>query len=142
MFNHHFPSLIIHNFLNNKEKDFDYVKELEKCSNRAFTRGFYFGKEDNINLLSSKYKQTHDFIAVVVEDSKDGWCLIEHRNKFKKGDRLEVLSSTDSFNKILEIGEMKDEYDVMYEEVKRVQQRIYIKTDLKLLAGDILRKEL
>ena len=132
----------IDNFLNNKEKDFDYVKELEKCSNRAFTRGFYFGKEDNINLLSSKYKQTHDFIAVVVEDSKDGWCLIEHRNKFKKGDKLEVLSSTDSFNKILEIGEMKDEYDVMYEEVKRVQQRIYIKTDLKLLAGDILRKEL
>lgn len=132
----------IDNFLNNKERDFDYVKELEKCSNRAFTRGFYFDKEDNINLLSSKYKQTHDFIAVVVEDSKDGWCLIEHRNKFKKGDKLEVLSSTDSFNKILEIDEMKDEYDVMYEEVKRVQQRIYIKTDLKLLAGDILRKEL
>lgn len=132
----------IDNFYNNKEPDFDYIEELEKCSNRAFGTGFYFEKENNINLASSKYKQTHDFIAVVVEDSKDGYCLVEHRNKFKLGEELEILSSTDSFRKMLTLTEIKDLDGFSLEEVKRVKQQVYIKTDYPLLKGDILRKKL
>lgn len=132
----------IDNFYNNKEADFDYITELEKCSNRAFTTGFYFGSNDNINLASSKYKQTYDFMAVVAEDSKDGKVLIEHRNKFKKGDELEILSATSSFNKTLIIDQIIDEEGNEVEEVKRVKQRVYVKTDLPLQKGDILRKKL
>lgn len=132
----------IDTFYNGKEPDFDYVKELEKCSNRAFTTGFYYDHDANINLLSSKYKQTYDFIAVVIENPKDGYVLVEHRNKFLKGDELEVLSSSSSFNKILVLDEILDEEGNVIEEVKRVKQRVYIKTDLELSKGDILRKKL
>ena len=132
----------IDNLYNDKEPDFNYVEELEKTSNRSFTTGFYFGSKDNINLDSSKYKQTYDFIAVVAEDSKDGYVLIEHRNKFKLGDELEILSSTSSFNKTLVLTDIKDEKGNNVEEVKRVKERVYIKTDLPLLKGDILRKKL
>ena len=132
----------IDNFYNNVEPDFDYITELEKTSNRAFTTGFYFGPSDNVNLESSKYKQTFEFIAVVAEDSKDGEVLIEHRNKFKVGDELEVLSTNESFNKTLIITEIRDLHGENVEEIKRIKQRAYIKTDLVLQKGDILRRKL
>ena len=132
----------IDEYYENKAPSFNYVEELEKTSNRAFTTGFYFGKSDNINLISSKYKQTYDFIAMVIEDSQDGYALIEHRNKFKIGDELEVLSSTSSFNQKLILTEMLTEKKESIEEVKIVKQKVYIKTDLTLKKGDILRKKL
>ena len=132
----------IDDLYNNREPSFNYIEEVEKSSNRAFTTGFYYSSKDLINLESSKYQQTHDFIATVVEDSKDGKVLIEHRNKFKLGDELEILSPTSSFNKKLILDEITDEKGQSLEEVKRVKQRVYIKTDLVLTKGDILRKKI
>jgi putative protease len=131
-------------YLNKKEVNFNVVEELEKASNRSFTTGFYYSKESaNINLDTSKYKQTFDYIALVVEDTnEEGYALIEHRNKFLKGDELEILSSSDTFNQTIVLDEIKDEQGNLLEEVKRVKQRVYIKTEYKLLKGDILRKKL
>lgn len=132
----------IDNLYSHQTNNFDYIEELMKTSNRSFTTGFYFDGNDTINLETSKYQQSHDFVAVVVEDNKDGWVLIEHRNKFKLGDELEVLSNNDTFNQKIILESMKDEYDVFYDEVKKVKQRVYIKTDLALTKGDILRKKI
>lgn len=131
----------IDNYLNNNESNFDYIEELEKTSNRAFTTGFYFHDEHKTNKVSSRLIQNYDFIALVVEDAKDGKVLIEHRNKFVLGDELEVLSPNDTFDKVIKINEIIDEKGNTIEEVKRVKQRVYIKTDLALKKGDILRKK-
>lgn len=131
----------IDNYLNNNESNFDYIEELEKTSNRAFTTGFYFHDEHKTNKVSSRLIQNYDFIALVVEDTKDGKVLIEHRNKFVLGDELEVLSPNDTFDKVIKINEIIDEKGNSIEEVKRVKQRVYIKTDLALKKGDILRKK-
>lgn len=131
----------IDNYLNNNVSDFDYIEELEKTSNRAFTTGFYFHDEHKTNKASSRLIQNYDFIALVVEDAKDGKVLIEHRNKFALGDELEVLSPNDTFDKIIKLNEIVDEKGNSIEEVKKVKQRVYIKTDLALKKGDILRKK-
>lgn len=131
----------IDNYLNNNVSDFDYIEELEKTSNRAFTTGFYFHDEHKTNKVSSILIQNYDFIALVVEDAKDGKVLIEHRNKFALGDELEVLSPNDTFDKIIKLNEIVDEKGNSIEEVKKVKQRVYIKTDLALKKGDILRKK-
>ena len=131
----------IDNYLNNNDSNFDYIEELEKTSNRAFTTGFYFHDEHKTNKASSRLIQNYDFIALVVEDAKDGKILIEHRNKFVLGDELEVLSPNDTFDKIIKLNEIVDEKGNSIEEVKRVKQRVYIKTDLALKKGDILRKK-
>lgn len=131
----------IDNYLNNNDSNFDYIEELEKTSNRAFTTGFYFHDEHKTNKASSRLIQNYDFIALVVEDAKDGKVLIEHRNKFVLGDELEVLSPNDTFDKIIKLNEIVDEKGNSIEEVKRVKQRVYIKTDLALKKGDILRKK-
>ncbi|MBQ3495056.1 MAG: U32 family peptidase [Clostridia bacterium] len=117
-------------------------KELDKTSHRNYTTGFYFGAKDKECLTSSMPVQTHEFMAIVLENQKDGKVLVEMRNRFAVGDELEVLSNTDTFNKILKIEHMTDEDGKQLDDAKNVQQKLYIYTDLKLESGDILRKQI
>lgn len=131
----------IDNYLDNKEPDFDYIKELQKTSNRSFTTGFYFNSNQKTNKDSSLLAQTYDYVAIVVEDAKDGFVQVEHRNKFIVGDELEVLSPSDCFCKKIKVEEVKDENGILLQEIKKVKQRVWIKTDLPLRKNDILRKK-
>lgn len=131
----------IDNYINNKEKTFDYIDELRKTSNRDFTTGFYFNSDQKTNKFSSKLSQTYDFIALVKEDNKDDYCLVELRNKFKVGDTLEVLSNDDNFNKTINIEEILDQNGNKLDEVKKVKELVYIKTNLRLKSFDILRRK-
>ncbi len=130
----------IDNYLRNFEPNFDYITELQKTSNRSFTTGFYFGSNQKTNKDSSLLAQTHDYVGIVIEDAKNGYALVEHRNKFVQGDELEVLSPNETFNKKILLTEIKDENGEPLTEVKKVKQRVYIKTDLDLKKNDILRK--
>ena len=132
----------IDNVLNNKKPDFDYIEELKKTSNRTFTTGFYFNADDKTNLETSRLMQTHDFIASVIDDSKDGKVLVELRNKFKVGDTLEVLSPTDSFNKQFKVEEIVNLKGINLEEAKKVKEQLFINTKIPLKKGDILRRKI
>lgn len=120
-------------------------QELYKTSHRKYTTGFNFKdkfKEESECLESSYPVQTHEFMAIVTEDQKDGYVQVEQRNRFAIGDELEILSPSDTFNKILKIEEMKDLEGNALLDAKNVQQRLYIKTDMPLKTGDILRKKI
>lgn len=122
----------IDNYLNNKEKDFDYIEELKKTSNRSFTTGFYFNSDQKTNKESALLEQTYDFVALVLEDSKDGKVLVELRNKFSVGDELEILSNTDSFNKAIKVDVIEDEAGNHIDIARKVKQRLYLNTDFEL----------
>ena len=126
--------------LNGEEDDFNYLEELEKTSNRKFTTGFYYPGENKENIDSSMPSQTHDFIAVVLEETENG-ALIEMRNRFRVGEELEVLSPSDNFNKIIKVASLTNQKGEEVVDAKNVQEKLYIKTNLKLLPGDILRKK-
>ncbi len=121
--------------------------ELEKASHRHYTTGFYFGADDKENIESSLPVQTHEFMAYVLENAVEGdqthkyKVLIEMRNRFKVGDNLEVLSPNSTFNKIVKVNKMLDEQGVEVYDASKVQQKLYLFTDLNLHKGDILRKE-
>ena len=131
----------IDNYLNNKEKDFDYIEELKKTSNRSFTTGFYFNSDQKTNKESALLEQTYDFVALVLEDSKDGKVLVELRNKFSVGDELEILSNTDSFNKTIKVDVIEDEAGNRIDIARKVKQKLYLNTDFELKKFDILRKK-
>lgn len=131
----------INNYLNNVEPNFNYLEELEKTSHRLFTTGFYFGAYDKTNLVSATPVQSHDFIGIVVEDSHDGKVLMEMRNKFVKGDELEVLSPGESFNEKFIVDRVEDIEGNVLEIINKVQSRVYIYTDKKLYKNDILRRK-
>ena len=118
------------------------IDELFKNSHRDYTTGFYFGEKDSVCLETSQPKCDYEFIAEVRGyDEEKGMLLVEMRNRFQKGDVLEVLSNNDEYwNKQLKIEEMYDEKGNPIDDAKLVQQKIYIKTDMKLTERDILRK--
>lgn len=119
----------------------NYIEEVEKTSHRLFTTGFFYPGENKENLLTSTPVQTHEFVAVVLEDANGGWALVEMRNQFKVGDELEVLSPNDTFNKKFVVTKIWDEEKLEVDCAKRVQQKLLIATDLPLKSGDILRRK-
>ncbi len=131
----------IDNIINNRLPDFDYVEELKKSSHRNFTTGFYFHSDNKTFLEDATPIQSHEFVAIVLNDMKDGYVLVEERNKFVNGDELEVLSPNNTFNKKISITEMKDEKGNVIDVANKAQQKVYIKTDLPLKENDILRKK-
>lgn len=116
-------------------------EELEKTSHRRYTTGFYFGSEDKEYLENSMPVQTAEFVAKVVEDSHDGTVKIEMRNRFKKGDVLEILSPNDAFLKKIKIEKIVDGKGNEIDDCKRVQDIVTINCPYDLKTGDILRRD-
>ena len=118
-----------------------YQNELKKTAHREFTTAYFLGDNDRtVNYDDSQSKGTHKFIATVLEgnDGKDS-AIIEMRNRFKIGDELEVLSPSESFNKIIKGQKLEDQKGARVEDAKLVQQKLRLYTDVKLCTGDILR---
>ena len=129
----------IDNFYKNEKSSFDYIDELKKTSNRDFTSGSFFSDEYKDNRASSRQIEAYKYIAIVLEPIKNGYVLVEHRNKFKKGDELEILSSNNSFNKKFIVEEIFDLNKNPLDEVKRIKEKVYIKCPFELNEHDILR---
>lgn len=71
------------------------LNELTKVSHREYTGGFYFGKPDEKQQLytSNTYIQEYNIVGVVRSwDEKTHIAEIEQRNKFSKGDKIEIIS--------------------------------------------------
>lgn len=115
------------------------VDELEKSSNRGYTTGFYFNEKIRQNYESSAAKSNAEFVAICLEDSKEGKVLIEQRNRFKKGDILEVLSPNETFLKQIKVEKVFTQNGEEVEDCMKVQQKLYLVTDLNLKQNDILR---
>ena len=115
------------------------LDELEKTSHRRYTTGFYFGSDDKEHLETSMPVQTAVFVAKVVEDEKNGYAKVEMRNRFKKGDKLEILSPSDAFGKTITIEKIITEKGEEIDDCKRVQEIVSISTPYHLQKGDILR---
>ena len=117
------------------------VEELEKCSHRRFTTGFFLHEEDREYSLSSQPVSTYDFVAQVVGESQDGYATIEQRNRFRVGDEIEILSPRDTFDKIFVVEEMYNMDGERVDDAMLVQQQLKIKCPYELCQGDILRKK-
>ena len=129
--------------INDKTPAFNYIDELKKTSNRAFTTGFYLESDTKTNKETSKLSQTYQYIAIVLEENKNDYILVEHRNKFTIGDILEVLSNDENFNKTFVVNEILDlDKITRLTKVKKVKQRVYIKCPYKLHTNDILRRKI
>lgn len=118
-----------------------FNEELDKTAHRDFTTAYTLGENHNtVNYQDSQSKGSRKFIASVIEgnENKD-YAVIEMRNRFKVGDRLEVLSPSDSFNKIINVQKMTDEFGSEIIDAKLVQQKIRLYTSVALASGDILR---
>jgi hypothetical protein len=81
-------------------------------------------------------------MAIVLGECDGQKVLIQQRNRFKVGDTLEDLSPNNTFNKLIEVESMLNEKGEEVPDALGVQQKLYLKTKLKLMPGDILRKQI
>ena len=118
-----------------------YKTELEKTAHREFTTAYLLGDNDRTeNFSDSQSAGTHKFTAYIVDyNEEEGYAVAEMRNRFKKGDKLEVLSPSKSLNETVIADKMLMESGETIEDVKTVQQKIKLYTKVKLSAGDMLR---
>ena len=121
-----------------------YQSELKKTFHRAFTTAYAFGdNEQTINYENSQSTGDSLFVASVLSyDKESKTALVEMRNRFMVGDVLEVLSPTETFNKTFTVSEILDEKGETVIDAKRVQQKLYVKTELALQEGDMLRRSI
>lgn len=119
-----------------------FYDELLKTNHRVFTTAYMLGgNTETVNYSDSQSAGEKQFAAVVTEGTNDnGYFVAEMRNRFKKGDKLEVLTPGENFNKIIIVDKMRDENEEIIDDAKIVQQKIRIYSDINVSAGDILRK--
>lgn len=67
------------------------IDEVHKVSHRQYGTGFFFGQPDNGQYYETGgYVREYDVVAVV-DDWQDGIAFCTQRNKFTKGDVVELL---------------------------------------------------
>jgi len=129
------------------EKNIDgYMDELNKSSHRDFTTGFYTGGMKNGTGMqayeSAAYIRTYDFVGMVlVYDASSQIAVVEQRNKFAKGDSVEILTPCgDGFTQ--RIDEMYDENGEMITEAPHAQQIVKIKMSKPVKKFDLIRMKI
>ena len=118
-------------------------EELCKVSHRPYTTGFYFGKPDENSQVytSSSYIRDYDLIGIVQSyDEETGIATITQRNRFFKGDEIEIIQPMKPFF-TQTIDCMTDENGNEIDVANHAEQIVKIKTAQKVCEGAMLRKK-
>ena len=117
-----------------------YMDEVNSCSRRKYTTGFFFDKAG----VESMYYEAErtapaTYMGTVLEVTDDGKAVIEQKNKFFAGDTLELITPKGD-NRAVKILSIEDENGNEMESCPHPKQRLLLGTDVRLNAYDILRK--
>ena len=135
----------IDRFLDNPQKykfNPESMEELLKVSHRPYSTGFYFGKPDENSQVytSSSYIRDYDLIGIVTDfDEKTGIATVSQRNRFFKGDEIEVLRpGKPYFSQKIEF--MQNESGEDIDVARNAEMTVKIKLSDTAEAGSMLRK--
>jgi putative protease len=115
-------------------------RELETVSHRPYGSGFLFGRKDaGIHPADSRYRQSHLFVGVVLDDGgKDGW-LVAGRNRFAVGEQVELIGPGMRQANFLLEGARSEEGEPLAVIQPNARVRLDLPTGTR--SGDLLRKE-
>ncbi len=117
------------------------IDELSKASHRPFTTGFLFGRKGDVLQETSHAGYIQDAcICATVEDydSETKTAHIFQRNRFFKGDTLEILSPSD-IGRTFKVEWIRDTEGNEVESAPHPKQELYIGCSESLKSGDILK---
>ncbi len=121
----------------------EWLEEIKKVSHREFTTGFYFEKPDEKEHIyqDKTYHRDYTFVGLVKEyDPGKKIALIEQRNRFFKGDTVEIVGpGKEVFT--MDIKEMINEEGEAIEVAPHPKQLVRIPVDHPVKPYDMLRKE-
>lgn len=117
-----------------------YHEEISKCTYRQFTTGFYFGKPDENTQIydNNTYVNEYIYLGIVSELDKRGYAKIEQRNKFCKGDEIEIMKP-DGSNIMTTVRALYNEEGMEVDSAPHPQQVLYLDLSVKPNPYDLLR---
>lgn len=117
-----------------------YRSEISKCTYRQFTTGFYFGKPDENTQIYDNNTYVNEYIYLgIVEESEDTTVHLTQRNKFSKGDVIEIMKPDGSNVQTTVLGIFDTETGEEQESAPHAKQSITVKLDARADKYDILR---
>lgn len=119
-----------------------YRSEISKCTYRQFTTGFYFGKPNEETQIydSNTYVNEYIYLGIVGRIDERGYACIEQRNKFCKGDTIEIMKP-DGRNIPVVVNALFDEEGTEVESAPHPQQILYLDLSETPEQYDLLRVE-
>lgn len=118
-----------------------YKSEIGKCTYREFTTGFFFGKSDKDTQIydSNTYVQNYIYIGTVDNIDKDGKLYFEQKNRFFRGDILEIMK-TDGRNESAAVISISDTEGNFQESAPHPKQRLIVELEsCDISPGDVIR---
>ncbi|MDO4292700.1 MAG: U32 family peptidase [Eubacteriales bacterium] len=117
-----------------------YRREISKCTYRQFTTGFYYGRpeEDGQIYDSNTYQSDAVYLGTVQEQDDAGRVRIEQRNKFCRGDVIEIMKP-DGRDLQAAVLRIQDEDGNEAESAPHPKQRLWLTLSEEACAGDLLR---
>lgn len=118
------------------------LAELSKVSHRVYSYGFWHGAPtDNGQIYdSSAYIRDYEVVGVVKECDDDGNAVVEQKNKFSVGEKIEIMQPVNDTIEFV-LSEMTDEKDRPIESAPHGKMTVKIKMPQKVDVNSMLRKE-
>lgn len=117
-----------------------YKTLISQCTYRQYTTGFFFGKPDETTQIydCNVYERDYVYLGISGEPLEDGSFVIEQKNKFCVGDKIEIMKA-DGRDIEANVISITDQDGVAMESCPHPKQIITIKLDQVPEAGNILR---
>lgn len=118
-----------------------YKSEIQKCTYRQYTTGFFFGKPNEETQIydNNTYVREYTYLGIIGEQNDEGMYHIEQRNKFSVGETIEVMKP-DGTNLEVVVKAIKDAEGNEMESAPHPKQDLYIDLGCELSQYDILRR--
>ncbi len=136
----------IDRYLENPDKyefDKNQLEELCKVSHRPYTKGFAFRKPDGNEQVytNSSYIRDYDLVGIVKDYNEETKIAeITQRNRFFKGDEVEIIQPNKPFIKHI-VDYMKNEKDEDVDVAPHAEMIVKLKVDTPLIPGAMVRKK-
>lgn len=112
--------------------------EVRKVSHREYCTGFFFGDgKSNQYYENSGYIRNYDIVAVV-DKCENGYLYLTQRNKFCKGDEVEILT-IDGAPIVITVDAMFNEHGEEIDSAPHSMMKMKIKSDLVVPPMSIIR---
>ena len=118
-----------------------WLKELESVSHREYSTGFFYDKVNEVANISEGNKNVceQSYYAIAEGyDPKSGLAYFRQRNKFKVGDKADILTPG-KVGRQLEVTEIFDEQMAPLDSAPHPGMYVYVKVPFEVKKGDILR---
>lgn len=116
-----------------------YKKEMAKAENRLASSGYLDGlPQEDPQAALRQVTASQEYLGTVIGVKKDR-LLLEVRNRFEKGDLVEILSHS-QMNKTFMINDIEDEEGQALSVCNRPMQKVWIGVPFKVETDDMLRR--